>query len=142
MIPNPKKNRYLSGYDDGFHFSNCRGQINIMNCEFAALMDDPLNIHRTSVRIIKKLGPNKLLCHFMHHQSVGLKWARTGEKIGFIKSDVMTTNSYGIVADFLPIGKEDFEITFVENIPEEIHSRDALENLSWTPDAYISDINL
>ena len=59
MIPNPNKNRYLSGHDDGFHFSNCKGQINITHCEFAALMDDPVNIHGISVRIIKKLGPNQ-----------------------------------------------------------------------------------
>jgi len=55
MIPNLTKNRYLSGHDDGFHFSNCKGQIRVTNCEFAALMDDPVNIHGTSVRIIKNL---------------------------------------------------------------------------------------
>jgi hypothetical protein len=139
MIPNPNKNRYLSGHDDGFHFSNCKGQINITNCEFAALMDDPVNIHGTSVRIIKKLGPNKLLCRFMHHQSVGMQWARKGEKIGFIKSESMMTVSHGIVSDFESLGKEDFEITFKDAIPEDISTRDALENLTWTPDAYIAD---
>lgn len=139
MIPNPTKNRYLSGHDDGFHFSNCKGQINVTNCEFAALMDDPVNIHGTSVRIIKKLGPNTLQCKFMHHQSVGMKWARAGEKIGFIKSEFMMTTSFGIVKAFQPIGKEDFEITFEDPIPDDISTRDALENLSWTPDAYIAD---
>lgn len=139
MVPNPMKNRYLSGHDDGFHFSNCSGQINITNCEFAALMDDPVNIHGTSVRIMKKLGPNKLLCQFMHHQSIGLQWARVGEKIGFIKSDVMMTRHFGIAVDFQPRGKMDFEITFEEPVPDDIQSGDALENLSWTPDAYIAD---
>jgi hypothetical protein len=27
VIPNPAKNRILSGHDDGMHFSNCSGQI-------------------------------------------------------------------------------------------------------------------
>lgn len=139
MIPNPNKNRYLSGHDDGFHFSNCKGQIKVTNCEFAALMDDPINIHGTSVRIIKKLAANKLLCRFMHHQSVGLNWARSGERIGFIISKSMQTVEYGVVSEFKEISKEDFEISFEKDIPEEIELGDALENITWTPDAYIAD---
>ncbi len=139
MVPNPKKNRYLSGHDDGFHFSNCKGQINVTNCEFAALMDDPINIHGTSVRIIEILSPNKLRLKFMHHQSVGLKWARQGENIGFIRSGAMKTIGIRTVDKFIEINKEEFELSFFDNIPGEIKEGDALENLSWTPDVYIAD---
>ena len=138
MIPNPNKNRYLSGHDDGFHFSNCKGQINIVNCEFAALMDDPVNIHGTSVRIIKLLAPNKLRLKFMHHQTIGLVWARSGEKIGFIHSETMKTVGSGIVDEIDELSKEEFDITFKENVPDGIIEGDALENLTWTPSAYIS----
>ena len=131
MIPNPKKDRYLSGHDDGFHFSNCRGLIRVTECEFAALMDDPINIHGTSVRIIEILTPKKLLCSFMHHQSVGLRWARPGEKIGFISSATMETTGYGKVAAFTSLDKQRFEISFEENMPSGIQTRDALENLTW-----------
>lgn len=139
MIPNPAKNRYLSGHDDGFHFSNCKGQINVTNCEFAALMDDPINIHGTSVRIIKKVNDKTLRCRFMHHQTVGLQWTREGEKIGFIQSKSMETISFGVVDQFEPWSKTDFDVSFKEGIPSEIHEGDALENLTWTPDAHISD---
>ncbi len=137
MIPNPEKNRYFSGHDDGFHFSNCRGQITIENCEFAALMDDPINIHGTSVRIIEKIAPNKLVCRFVHHQTKGLNWSRSGEKIRFIIHETMETAGVGEVINFHSINTQDFEITFSENIPVEIQPGDALENLSWTPDALI-----
>ena len=139
MIPNPKKNRYLSGHDDGFHFSNCKGQISITHCEFAALMDDPVNIHGTSVRIMKKLADNKLLCRFMHHQSVGLQWARPHEKTGFIENESMETVGTGTVVKYEPLSTEEFEITFQEPVPEGIGEGDALENLTWTPDAHIAD---
>lgn len=139
LIPNPNKNRYLSGHDDGLHFSNCKGQINVTNCEFAALMDDPINIHGTSVRIMEKKATNKLLCRFMHHQTVGLLWARAGEKIGFITSATMETVGYGRVKEFNAIDHENFEITFEEDVPNEIQVKDALENLTWTPDAVIAD---
>jgi hypothetical protein len=139
MVPNLKKNRYLSGHDDGFHFSNCRGQIFVSHCEFAALMDDPINIHGTSVRVMEKLGDNKLRCRFMHHQSVGLQWGRQGEEIGFLKSASMQTMAMGIVKDFQVLSPEEFEISFEEPVPGDLEEGDALENLSWTPDAHIHD---
>jgi len=138
MVPNPAKSRYLSGHDDGFHFSNCKGQITVTNCEFAALMDDPINIHGTSVRIIEQLATDKLLCRFMHHQSVGLDWARAGESIGFIRSSTMETVANGIVKQFVVRSPEEFEITF-ENPVDKVSVGDALENLTWTPDALIAD---
>lgn len=139
MIPNPNKNRYLSGHDDGFHFSNCRGQISVRDCEFAALMDDPINIHGTSVRIEEKLSENKLRCRFVHHQSVGLKWARPGEDVGFLENSSMLTVGMGEVEKFHRLSNEEFELTFREEIPGDIDAGDALENLSWTPDAIIAN---
>jgi hypothetical protein len=139
MVPNPNKNRYLSGHDDGFHFSNCRGQIHVSHCEFAALMDDPINVHGTSVRVEEKLAPDRLRCRFMHHQSVGLLWARPGEKIGFLESHSMRTLDHGIVKEFKVLSTEEFEISFEQSIPENFKINDALENLSWTPDVLIAD---
>ena len=81
MVPNPNKNRYLSGHDDGFHFSNCRGQISVSHCEFAALMDDPINIHGTSVRVEEILSENKVRCRFIHHQGVGLLVSTPGKVV-------------------------------------------------------------
>jgi hypothetical protein len=137
MIPNPSKNRYLSGHDDGFHFSNCRGQITVRDCEFAALMDDPVNIHGTSVRVEAFLEPRRLRCRFKHHQSVGLQWARPGEEVGFIESSSLRTMAEGRVKSFKVLSPEEFEISFQEALPEDLSVGDALENLSWTPDAHI-----
>ena len=139
MIPNPQKGRYLSSHDDGFHFSNCRGQIRVTECDFAMLMDDPINIHGTSVRIIEKMEPNRLRCRFIHHQSVGLQWARAGETIGFIENESMTTVAQGVVSSFSPVDRNVFEIEFEADVPGEIQAGDALENLTWTADAYIAN---
>jgi hypothetical protein len=139
MIPNPAKNRYLSGHDDGFHFSNCRGQIRVIQCEFAALMDDPVNIHGTSVRIEKKVGEDALRCSFQHHQSVGLQWARPGEQIGFIDHLTLQTIAQGKVKAFRALTPEEFEISFERSLPANLSAGDALENLSWTPDAHIQN---
>lgn len=136
-VPNPAKNRILSGHDDGFHYSNCRGQIIVDSCRFLALMDDPINVHGTSVRITGRKNDKTLICRFMHNQSIGFVWARAGEKIGFIENESMNTVALGIVASFKAITPEEFELTFNENIPGTITPGDALENLTWTPDLSI-----
>jgi hypothetical protein len=138
-VPNPLKNRILSGHDDGFHYSNCRGLITIDNCRFLALMDDPVNVHGTSVRIMEKKDDNTLICKFMHNQSIGFVWARAGEKIGFVENEAMNTFANGTVKLFTAITPEIFELSFSEPVPLKLEAGDALENLTWTPDVIIKN---
>jgi hypothetical protein len=138
-VPNPLKNRILSGHDDGFHYSNCKGLITVDSCRFLALMDDPVNVHGTSVRIMEKKDEHTLICKFMHNQSVGFVWARPGENIGFIENEAMNTFAYGTVKLFTIVSPEIFELTFFDPVPEKLEAGDALENLSWTPDVIIKN---
>jgi hypothetical protein len=136
-VPNPSKNRVFAGHDDGLHFSNCKGQIKVTHCRFAGLMDDPINVHGTSVQITKKITEKKLLCKFIHDQSYGFVWARPGEKIGFIENEAMNTLGAGTVQSFTAINTREFEITFKEALPRGIEAGDALENLTRAPDVLI-----
>jgi hypothetical protein len=138
-VPNPAKNRVFAGHDDGLHFSNCKGQITVNRCKFAGLMDDPINVHGTSVRIIKKISNKKLLCKFIHDQSYGFTWARPGEKIGFIENEFMNTAGAGIVESFNALNTREFEISFTEPMPANITDGDALENVTWAPDVSIKN---
>jgi hypothetical protein len=138
-IPNPNKNRYFGGGDDGLQVSNCKGQITVTNCEFAGLMDDPINVHGTSVQVIEKLSDKQLKCKFMHHQSVGLNWGHPGDKISFIENSVMKSIGLGTVATFRLIDNENFIIIFKETIPKNLEIGDALENLTWSPDLLVSN---
>lgn len=139
FIPNPQKNRFLSAHDDGFQISNCAGQVNIIDCEFAGLMDDPINVHGTSVRIIEILNDHKLKCLFVHKQSEGMLWGRPGEEIAFLENESMQTVSTGRLKSFNAINTSEFIIEFEDDVPEGIFVGDALENLSWTPDLHISN---
>ncbi len=138
-VPNPAKNRVLSGHDDGLHFSNCAGQITIEQCRFHGLMDDPVNVHGTSVRIMEKIDAKTLLCKFMHDQSVGMIWARPGEKVGYLENNSMLTVAYGVVDRFEAIDPKLFKLTFRDPVPVEIQTGFALENLTWTPDLLITN---
>ena len=132
-VPNKAKNRYFSGHDDGLHFSNCKGTILVDSCRFAGLMDDPINVHGTSVLITEKLNNRVLRCRFVHPQSIGFTWAETGDEIGFIENESMSTIGKGKAASFQKISAEEFELRFSDNVPDSITKGDALENLTWTP---------
>ncbi len=139
FVPNPAKNRFFGGHDDGLHFSNCRGDIKVDSCRFLALMDDPINVHGTSVRIIERLSNKKLLCKFMHPQSIGFTWARPGERIGFIENESMNTIANGVANAWVARDSVLFEISFKDNIPEQIKPGYALENISWTPNLTVKN---
>jgi hypothetical protein len=100
-------------------------------------MDDPVNVHGTSVRIMKKISDTKLLCRFMHEQSIGFTWAREGETVGFVENEAMNTIGEGKVESFQANSPEEFEISFMKPVPANIREGDALENLSCTPDVLI-----
>jgi hypothetical protein len=138
-VPNPTKNRVFAGHDDGLHFSNCKGQITVDHCTFLGLMDDPINVHGTSVQIIEKINDRTLLCKFMHYQSLGFVWARKGETIGFIENEAMNSFGTGMVESFKARNETEFEITFAATLPKEMAVGDALENLTWAPDVSIKN---
>ncbi len=139
LMPNASKNRYFSGHDDGFHISNCAGQVNISNCEFGGLMDDPINVHGTSVKIIEKLSDRKLKCRFMHEQSTGMVWGHANDTIGFLDNESMATISKGVLTKFEKLNRDEFTVEFKGAMPAEIKANEALENLTWAPSVTISN---
>lgn len=138
FMPNAAKNRYLSGHDDGFQVSNCAGQVNINHCEFGGLMDDPINVHGTSVKIIEKLSELKLKCRFMHEQSTGMTWGHVNDTIGFLENESMATVSKRVLTGFEKLNRDEFTVEFKSAVPAELVAGDALENLSWSPSVNIS----
>lgn len=137
-MPNRMKRKIISGHDDGFHHSNCKGLIKVTNCSFSGLMDDAFNVHGTSPNIIKKLDKQTFICKFMHHQSIGVEWAAPGDTIGIIDRQSMVTLGKEQVAEFELLDSLTFKIKFAEPLPDFVRENYALENLNWTPDVEIS----
>ena len=139
FIPNPKTRMFLSGKDDGLHFSNCRGKILVVGWTFEGLMDDPMNVHGTSVKIekiIPSAGSNqhfRVLGQFMHPQSIGFTWAQTGDNIAFVNRQSMQTLGTNKVSIFKLLTPYEFELEFETQLPMGIGEKDAMENLSWIP---------
>jgi polygalacturonase len=135
-VPSPAR-RVVSGHDDGIHVSNCRGLVLVEGSRFHGLMDDPINVHGTSVRIVERPEPTRLVCRFMHNQSTGMVWGRAGDRIGFIEHQSMRTVGEGVLTGFRAVDRDTFELRLELPAPVEIVPGDALENLTWSPDVTI-----
>ena len=96
-------------------------------------MDDPVNVHGTSVKIIEKISDKKLKCRFMHEQSTGMIWGHPNDTIGFIKSRNMETLAKGTLKSFEKLNRDEFVLEFSTPVLDKIVADDAMENLSWTP---------
>jgi len=139
FMPNAAKNRYFSGHDDGFQVSNCAGKVTISNCEFGGLMDDPINVHGTSVKIVEKISDRKLKCRFMHEQSNGMIWGHPNDTIGYLENENMQTLGKGTLKSFEKLNRDEFLVEFNNVVPAEIVAGDALENLTWSPTVTIQN---
>ena len=135
FIPSPSSGRkILSGHDDGLHFSNCMGKILVEHCNFYGLMDDSINVHGTSVKILEKISPHVLRCGYIHPQSYGFpKWACSGDHISCLDHKTLKSLGERTVSSFRLLNEKEFEITFLEPLPELLHAGDALENITNTP---------
>jgi hypothetical protein len=88
---------------------------------------------------MEKPDANTLICKFMHGQSIGMIWARPGERVGFIENNSLITTGEGVAARFEAIDTERFRIRFRDPVPMDVVEGYALENLAWTPDVLIKD---
>ena len=138
-IPNPTKNRYLSGHDDGLHFMGCKGEIIIDSCDAQGLMDDPINIHGTYVPVVERISDKTLKCTYSHDMSRGLIWAKSGDIVGFVEKRAMNTIGTGVVKKFDQQDETTFILGFLNEIPENLSAEFSLENLTCTPNVTITN---
>ena len=139
MIPNPHKNRYLSGHDDAFHFMGCKGEIVLNNCKAQGLMDDPVNIHGTCIPVIQRIDSKTVKCKFAHDMSCGLIWAQSGDRVSFIEKKTMATVANAIVSKCTLLNKDSLVLEFEGSIPDFVNEAYSIENLTWTPNVTITN---
>lgn len=118
---------------DATHFSNCRGHIKVINSTFEGMVDDAINVHSTSLKIIDKSSPKSIFCQYMHNQSVGFEVFRPGETLRFIKGATLEPGAELKVRRVRQCAYNLIEIFFAEPIPAEYGVGDAVENADWQP---------
>lgn len=140
--------RYFTTQADATHFSGCKGKISSMNGLYEGMMDDAINVHGTYLKVVGHKDSRTLIGQYMHSQSYGFEWGRTGDAVQFITSKTMETLEpinyiERIKAVDMPTyeGAKRFEIVFKNPVDSSINERGAfgIENLEWTPEIYFAD---
>lgn len=141
FMPNEEKGRcFLSGHDDGLHFSNVRGKIEVDSCYFFGLMDDPINIHSTSADVVEMVDRRKVRCQFVHVMSVGFpKWGFVDDIIAFLDKNDLSVCFQARLKSYKLIEPTIFELEFYEDISFDDGINYAVENLSSNAEAYITN---
>lgn len=119
---------------DATHFSNCRGSIVVENATYEGMLDDAINVHSTCLAIQSIPAPNRIICRYVHPQTVGFEIFLPGEKIQFIRSQTLeNTTPLGKALQVKRLNERLLDITLQDPLPPDISIGDAIENADWYP---------
>ncbi len=141
MAPRKGTGRISTAMADATHFSGCRGLIKVTNSHFQGMMDDAINVHGTSLRIIQiDKENNRLVTRFMHGQSKGFTIASPGDEIRLINNLTLLPVGKGFytVKSTKVLDTRKVEITFDTPLPAELKVKHAIENITYTPEIIFS----
>lgn len=125
--------RFHSSSADATHFSNCRGSIVVENCNFDGMMDDAINVHSTSLKIVEVVNSSCVRLHYVHKQSVGFETFLPGEKIRFIRAQTLENVDVLAVKTVQKISTNELLLCFDGELPSGIAVGDAAENADFYP---------
>lgn len=125
--------RYVSATADATHFSNCKGSILVENGLFEGMMDDAINIHSTSLKIVEVVNQSCVKVQYMHGQSVGFETFLPGETIQFIKSNTLENDETRKVTNVVKLSTNQLLLSFEGTLPSAISNGDSVENGDYYP---------
>ena len=134
----PSGDRLFSVTVDSTHFVNCKGLIRLQNCLFENQLDDPANIHGINCRISEIVDDRSLIAELVHHEQHGVEIAFPGDLMQVSDNRTMLPAGAGEVVGVERINERFSKIVFRDALPSDTSEGWVLENLSWTPNLYIS----
>jgi len=137
--PRKETGRKIAAFADCFHFSGCKGQIIIENCETAGGHDDAINIHGTHLKITEKINDHKIKLRFMHGQTYGLQAFFKGDTLDFVHHKSLKIYGRTIVKKVKKLNNRELYITLTSSVPEGFETGDVVENITWIPSVIIKN---
>ena len=143
VIPPPDTMRTCPAWADCFHFSGCRGNILVDACRFSGTQDDPINVHGTHLRILRRTADNQLLLRFMQNQTYGIRAFQPGDVIAVIDHRTLREiegNPRRKVLSFEPLSGDktgrQWLLTLDGPAPS-FGKNDVIDNITWYPSVTI-----
>ena len=136
--PREGSGRILASSADFMHFSGCSGKISILGCRYAGAQDDPINVHGTNLRAVKKVDDRTLELRFMHGQSYGFNAYFAGDTVAFVKASTMERFAMATVTSVRRLTDRTVEVALDRPVPQALElDHDCVENMSCTPEVEI-----
>ncbi len=80
--------QYYTSDADATHFVNCTGTVTVEDSTFEGQLDDALNIHGIYTKIVA-VAERELTVREMHHQSLGIKIYKPGDRIQILEPETL-----------------------------------------------------
>jgi len=140
MLANDRKNRAFSTIGDASHFINCKGVIKVENCSHTGQGDDFINVHGRNVKIVDIIDNRTI------EVKTDGRYTTAGDSIWFIDKNTAQRKDIRIVKSIIPIYKnkeiDGFQISFAEDLPQNVKKGDFTENKTWTAGLELRNCNI
>jgi hypothetical protein len=133
----PTRGRTIAAFADGMHFSGCMGQIEITDCRFKGLHDDPINVHGTYLKIEKIDSPETMTLRFMHAQTYGMQAFFENDTVAFIETETLRKKGFATVKSIKRVSDREWQVSLTGTIPGNINAGDCVENITRTPSLHV-----
>ncbi len=120
VIPRPGSGRLFSVFVDAFHFTDCRGLLEIKNCLMEGQMDDGVNIHGIFLRVDKVLSARQVELRLMHHQQEGIQTLFAGDQAELFEDGALSCVGSLRVTEVRPLDSKRFAVTFDSDLPADL----------------------
>ena len=126
VTPAPGKKRMISITADATHFANCGGYIRMIDCLFENQKDDATNIHGLYMSIDSVMAPDRIMARWRNTGQYGVDFIRPGMTLELVDNNNMETYARRKVKDVKRLNKVFTEVTFTENLPENVKPRNVI----------------
>ncbi len=136
VAPRKSSERTIATFADCFHFSGCKGIVEVDSCRTSGSHDDPMNVHGTHLKITK-IEDNQLTLRFMHHQTYGFNAFFAGDSVAFVNPENLLIYDFGIIKTAKLVSKREMILEMKGSLPADLQTGDRLENVTWTPEVIV-----
>ena len=136
--PTPGSDRVISISADATHFVNCKGYIRMIDCIFKGQKDDATNVHGWYMAVDKVLSQDRLLLRWRNSGQYGIRFIKPGMTLEIVDSQTMETFARKTVKNVDYINSEYAEVSFSEQLPDEVKEGDVVAEDDGYPDVLIS----
>lgn len=131
----PPAERTIASNADFFHYSGCKGDILIENCQALGAHDDFINVHGTYLRVVEIYPEtHQVRVRFMQPESWGFQAFDIGDEIEFVRTGNFANLGRATVTAYEKLDDTDILLTVNGDLPSNLQcGKDCVENITCNP---------